>query len=241
VTTVTQDRYGRDIPFLLRLLGCRAIHGGRWPNYRFKWGEVAPRWGLSAQYSVYHEEANVNLCLIWGSVHIKAPMLITQRENTEDWNASYGFTYFERAFQFKWRTRCKIIRLPWDWEHVRHTFLNLNGSVHHHEEKRRGHFEQAPEGTKMVCDYIYVRRSGEVQHRTATINGEEREWRWRWFTWCPWPSRVSRSINVEFDREIGEEVGTWKGGTVGCGWDWRHDESALESLRRMERERKFSR
>jgi hypothetical protein len=89
-------------------------------------------------------------------------------------------------------------------------------------------------------DYTYTLRNGTVQHRKAKIGVEEREWRQKWLKWCPWFAKVSRTIDVNFDDEVGERTGSWKGGCTGCGYDLRPDETPLECLRRMERERKFT-
>jgi len=39
--------------------------------------------------------------------------------------------------------------------------------------------------------------------------------------------------------EVGERTGEWKGGTTGCGYQMLPNETPLETLRRMEKERKF--
>jgi hypothetical protein len=235
ITTTKKSRYWKDIPGWLRLIGCFAIEGR---CYRFRWGEVSIGWDLGFGYSVYHESATLRFAPLFFSLYLKAPMLIKQRPGTEDWNASYGVSYHSRAFQFSWRTACKIIHLPWDWDHVRHTYLWPDGRVHHH--CARGEW-QTPEEIKSSHPYTYVRESGEVQHRIATIYGDEREWRWRWFKWLPWPRRTCRSVGVDFDQEVGEGTGSWKGGVLGCSTEWKKGETQLQALRRMERERKFTR
>lgn len=232
------SRWYGNVPLWLRLIGCYGIEGR---SYRCRWGEFVADWGLALQYSVYHESASLHVHLIWGGFFFKMPMVINQRDGTEDWCATCGFTLFQRGIHLNWRDRCKILYLPWDWSHVRRTFLNIDGSVHHNESTERGVFESAPEETKQRFDYTYVRESGEVQKRIATVYGEERECRWRWLTWLPFPRRISRSISVDFDGEVGEGTGSWKGGTVGCGWDWKHGETQEQALRRMENELKFSR
>jgi len=50
---------------------------------------------------------------------------------------------------------------------------------------------------------------------------------------------VKTYIDVEFDNEIGDRVGTYKGGTIGCGYELKKDETPLQCLRRMESEREF--
>lgn len=89
--------------------------------------------------------------------------------------------------------------------------------------------------------YQYKLKSGEVQNVTATIGVSEREWRWRWFKWLPFPKKVSKTIDVDFSEEVGEERGSWKGGTLGCGYEMKQNETPLECLRRMEAERRFER
>ena len=205
-----------------RALGVRQIDRSfRDTAYRCSWGDFVKRFGFELKYSIYHEHASLVVCFIWGNFYIGVPMLITQRANTEDWNASYGISLFARALHLNWRTRCKIVHLPWDWQHVRHTFLNADGSAHHH--CGRG-YEAPPAATQETHPYTYVLKSGAVQRVNATVNGEEREWRWRWCTWLPL-GRVERSINVAFDAEVGERTGSRKGGTLGCGYAWRHGET----------------
>ena len=104
--------------------------------------------------------------------------------------------------------------------------------------RRAGHGSIA---TKSVHDYTYVLKSGEVQKRKATIYADRMEWRWNALQWLPWPRLVRDSINVSFDGEVGEETGSRKGGTIGCGYTMKPGEKAIDTLRRMERERKFKR
>lgn len=159
---------------------------------------------------------------------------------------TYGFYFFEDALVLKWgkdtgrstdRKTSKYIRLPWSWEHIRHDYLNPDGSLHH--TSVQGEYS-GPEETKQRFLYQYQLDSGEIQKRMATVNGEEREWRWRWLKHLGWPRLIRRTINVEFDGEVGERTGSWKGGTIGCSWDWLHGESMKDALDRMETERKFT-
>lgn len=47
-------------------------------------------------------------------------------------------------------------------------------------------------------------------------------------------------IDVQFDGEVGERSGSWKGGTVGCSYDKLPTEGIEQCLRRMEKEREFN-
>ena len=106
------------------------------------------------------------------------------------------------------------ISTPWEWRHREHEVLTAE--------------EQHP--------YRYILRSGEVQDRIATIKAERRLWTRPWL-----PRRMERpSIDVSFNDEVGEQTGSWKGGVMGCGYHMLPGETPLDTLRRMERERKFS-
>ncbi len=81
--------------------------------------------------------------------------------------------------------------------------------------------------------------------------------------WFPYIKKVRKTIGIEFsyggaiDRkvivekngfqlkkkytgEVGERTNTYKGGTLGCGYNMLPNETPLETLRRMEKERKFN-
>lgn len=98
----------------------------------------------------------------------------------------------------------------------------------------------AKDTVKETYDYRYVTKRGEVQNRKATIHVNRMTWRMRWWPLLPF-KKVSTCIGVDFNEEIGEGCGSWKGGTVGCGYEMYADETPWECLKRMERERKFVR
>lgn len=128
------------------------------------------------------------------------------------------------------------IYMPWSWDHLRTDYLEPTGRVH---SKQQPGVYEAPSDIWERHPYTYLRHNREVQQRTASIYGERMEWRLRWAKWLPWPRKVHRSINIKFSDEVGERTGSWKGGTIGCSWEWRKGETMLQSLRRMERERQF--
>lgn len=233
----SSEWYNSEISLILRLLGCFAWERGL---LRFRWGEIAyHRLGLGIGYSVYHDSAHFRFHLLWLNLYLKAPMLIRQRTGTEDWCATYGISTFERAIHCNWRNRCKIIPLPWEWGScVRWSVFDANGGkhpiIHQYDDgpyQDGRHIEKHP--------FVYILRDGTVQNRTATIHGEEQEWRWAWFRWLPWPRKILRCISITFDDEVGERTGSWKGGTIGCGFEWRDGESMKSCLQRMQHEREF--
>lgn len=148
--------------------------------------------------------------------------------------------------------RNKYIHFPWNLEWYRTSYLKQTEGVSlelgigewEHEYKRKpiNSWEDKWKGVlwEKTYPYTYVLESGEVQERQATVKVKEMEWRRKWLMWTPLFNQVIRSIDVEFDKEVGERTGSWKGGTVGCGYEMLPNETPLQTLRRMERERKFN-
>ena len=87
--------------------------------------------------------------------------------------------------------------------------------------------------------YTYTLRNRTVQNRTATVSKRRHILCRRAFKMIGWPKWTEESIDVCFSDEVGERSGSWKGGTIGCGYDLHHGETMVECLRRMERERDF--
>jgi hypothetical protein len=146
-------------------------------------------------------------------------------------SGEFGFTahWALRRWQWDW---------PWTWCTLAYekqladgswvdviTQLGLDG------EKTEPYSEHHP--------YTYTLRNGEEQHRTATISKRRHVITWRAFKALGWPHWIKESIDVQFDGEVGERSGSWKGGCIGCGYDLRKGEAMLSALRRMEAERKF--
>jgi len=230
-----------------------------WDDYcgtgiRTRWFEVAmykSAW-FGFGYSVYHDTASWFIHLPVFSLFIKSRVLIPIRPRTEDWDAQYGFTFHDRALHLNWRTRNKVLFLPWSYEWCYTEVLDYSGRVVWRESR-----SDRKERPAMVCHdglddftvraeiqkrvsrvfpYVYRLSSGEEQHREARVSVERRAWGYRWF---PFPLFVRNSIDVEFSDEVGERTGSWKGGCLGCGYDMKKGETPEECLRRMERERIF--
>jgi hypothetical protein len=181
--------------------------------------------GLQAEIefpSDWHEEprAWVRFGLGLGKLCFSFPWSKTVPDEHQCSGPTYGFQFYEDLLWIRYgkdkgtRNDPRIsIYMPWSWKHRDRKVLS------------------DPE----AHPYVYTLRSGEVQHRTATINAEQRTWT-RW--WIPfW--RVSRSIDVIFSDEVGDQSGTWKGGCIGCSYEMKPSETPLQTLRRMEVERRF--
>lgn len=206
-------------------------------------GEMAagPR-GPALKIACYAEDHNtLILGLVLCTLYIDIPMWFHKGYDIEK---GWGFAFYSDAVHFDWNEKTKVWRYPWTWEFYKRWEL-VDGPRYAKGETMWVEVPRSmPHGqiaTKQVADYTYVRKNGEKQEATATYWVSRMEWRMRWAKWFPFVRKVRTSIDVVFDREIGEGVDSWKGGVIGCGQDMLPGESALECLRRMERDRKFNR
>ena len=161
----------------------------------------------------------------------------------------YGLYYADKALVICYGKETKFLHMPWSWEHVRHSILMRDGTWFQEVSYKLGgsDMDKWREQNKHVDEnrlseiyaYEYILNSGKKQNVNAKIGVEEREWRWRWFKWLPFPRMLNRVIDIDFDNEVGERTGSWKGGTVGCSYKLKKNETPLQCLRRMEKERRF--
>lgn len=139
----------------------------------------------------------------------------------------------------KWWT----INMPWQWDWVRTSNLRKDGTWEHETKENKKDFWKKDEWAKVLWSetyqYTYKLKSGKFQTRLATVQVNEREWRLLGAKWSPWPRKICNTIDIDFNDEIGERTGSWKGGCTGCSYEMRHGELPEQALRRMEAERKF--
>ncbi len=187
-------------------------------------------------------------CITWGNLFIHLPIKYVSVTKEDDEGKPYGFYFYSESKIADSLTICngkrgKSIAMPWQWDWIRTSKLKKDGTWEHetpgnykdwYGEKQWEHLL-----FKEIHPYVYVCNNGEVQNVDAAISVEEREWRWIWFKFLPFPRLIRRSISVNFSNEVGESAGGYKGGTLGCGYDLRPDEEPWEALARMERECKF--
>lgn len=127
---------------------------------------------------------------------------------------------------------------PDNWEWLRTSLLMPDGSWATEDKNRKVDLLEIQKSKSHWHEqhhYLYIDCYGRNQSCMCTIHVEEREWLHK-------PSgkhKISRDISVDFDGELGTQAGSWKGGTVGCNYEMRDDETPLQTLRRMEKERSF--
>lgn len=191
----------------------------------------------------------------WGKLYINLPIK-TGIQDCE--SAAYGFNYHNNKIwiyiggggNFEGGKKWKTLTMPWDLTWVRTSTLMKGGYDWFHETKNnRINWSKDEEGLILGSYNWREKNKWKETHKyvdsfdntvvNATISVSEMEWRPLWFKWTSLFNKTRNSINIEFDQEVGKRKGSWKGGTIGCGYDLKKGETPLECLRRMEKERKF--
>lgn len=220
------------------------IYEGKWIIFYWGW-----RFDLSYETCGYFDARHrINLDLIIFSLTIILPIY---SEHTDECDPpQWGIAYHNQTFWVhkggkgnmnggnKWWT----YHVPWSYDWVRTSKLRKDGKWENETRgNRKDFYKDEWEGILWndTLPYEYKLRSGEVQKVQATIKVVEMEWRQRWLKWIPLFKKVRKSIDIDFDNEVGERAGSWKGGTVGCGYYLKDNETPYECLRRMEKERTF--
>lgn len=175
----------------------------------------------------------------WGSLYIRLPWDTGHGDTAE--NKTYGlmFYHFDEGFPSEfWMRSCPSLSFyfPWHYTFQKREILLKDGW--YTEQKGDNLWDNTKWGDKILYEthpYTYVLKSGKIQNVNAKIHEEKRTWK-RWFGLS---HMMHHDIEVEFDKEVGERSGSWKGGTIGCGYRILPGETRLDTLRRMEKERKF--
>lgn len=229
------------VPLLLTLLGARFRDGRN--SYRMTWGELsfgADGWAFALD--LFEEHYSLNLRGLWLSLFIRLPFLQRWHRAPVEMMESWGVSCRDGYICFEWgHDRRKSFDLFWrHWVQVAHDVRRIDRSwvpfVGSWEVGRDGKVED--QRHLETFPYRYLLKDGTLQERTATVYVERRIRRLNCFRRLPF-GRTSYSISVTFSDEVGERSGSWKGGTIGCGYDLKPGETAAHCLKRMESERKF--
>lgn len=136
---------------------------------------------------------------------------------------------FRIPFFYKEWVRTSNLRIDGNWEHE-----TMGNSKKFYEDKWKSIIKHE------TFPYTYFLKDGTSQHRKATVKTEEREWRPYALMWTSYFAHISRTIDIQFDDEIGERTGSWKGGVTGCSYELLKGESPKECLYRMQLSREFN-
>lgn len=124
-----------------------------------------------------------------------------------------------------------------DW--VRTSILLKDGTWEHETPGNRKEFynEEWKRKQKFWTYDFTDRYDGESI--PTIIYLEEREWRPKWLKWTGRFKKIKRTIDIHFSKECGKEKGSWKGGTIGCGYNLLPNETPIDCIKRMENDRTF--
>lgn len=190
----------------------------------------------------------------WGKLYLKLPI----RTGIEDCeSAAWGFNYHDNKIwiyigggvNFEGGRKWKTISMPWELTWVRTSHTLKDGTLFNETKKNRVIWKEDKDGKVYGShDWLNLNKWSETREyidasdnsvTNATISIREMEWRPLWFKWTKLFSKIRKSIDIEFEMEVGKEKGSWKGGVTGCSYDLRSNETPYECLMRMQKERKF--
>lgn len=226
---------------------------------RFHWGELNIHWptfSIGLRLSSHGDDdgrREPDMLIVHGIVfglYLHLPTYICARFRAGDrhrWDdgAEFGFYTIDTSVVWKWKQGYYSWHIPFfSFNHHSTEVLSIDGKrtvfiEYSGRGKRPDRYQEKKAIECANCEvhpYTYTRRNGEVQHRMATIFVDRMTWTRKWF---PFLKHVKTCVDVTFNEEIGEEVGSWKGGTTGCSWLIKPGHTALQALREMEVERFF--
>lgn len=246
-----KERYSHELPKWMKLLGIWRINR---ESIDFKWGYFAPRPGLELvlnRGTYFDTRYAISIAIGWGHFMVYLPFKTKLEEGCD--MPRYGFAIHNDTFwiykggDYK-DGQCQNQWITWNlpffsWEFDGHWIMdkhrvmvrmgreslnNLDGLCSYDFRIQHAYKETHP--------YTYTLKNGTVQNRTATCTIEKRKWHRKWF---PFLTKESQTIDIEFNDEVGERTGSWKGGTIGCGYEMLPNDTIETCLRRMEKEREF--
>jgi hypothetical protein len=238
-----KETYSHEFNYVQKLIQ-RAF--GMWRINRdsvdFKWGYFAPRFGFELMFNrggYFDQTTSVTICILWGVFNIKLPFKTSIPESCDC--PRYGIQIHSDTLWIHLGGKMN------DWEQCDSKWITWNipyvtWQLDFHQQKGadggwiKSGYENRDKTYKEEHPYSYTLRSGEVQSVIATCTLERWQHHRKWF---PFLKRKSSDLWIAFSGEVGEEAGSWKGGTVGCGWEMKKGETISDALVRMQAERKF--
>lgn len=190
----------------------------------------------------------------WGKLFINLPIRTGIQDcDSAAWGLNYHgnmlWVYTGGGGNFEGGKTWKTITMPWNLVWVRTSTLMKDDTWFVETDKKRKSWKEDPEGiiegthnwlekNKKVWVGPYTDNfDGSIVN--ATISVKEMEWRPIAFKWTSLFAKKRKSVDIDFDAEVGSRKGSYKGGVIGCSETIIGDETPLETLRRMERNRNF--
>lgn len=198
--------------------------------FRRNWIEISHGLGFGLSITDQEDRRLLHCHLIWPNVFLR---LCRVDERPFETSYQYGFDVSRSGLVLSWRKHRKYIDYPWGKRFVRMETLLEDGSW------AEGHVsDHEDECWQTVCDWFYRSRVCDLQEGDALIRVSRRITSGKILRWR---RKKDVAIEVQFDREVGSEAGSWKGGVTGCGYSMQPDELPTDTFKRMMRERSFDR
>ena len=188
--------------------------------------EIYPIWGFTIKYlTIGYNDYEYPLFIfqfIFGAFYLTLPWKHNIKKDFDKDDPSYGITYHNKSIMFYWSRKCHIWNLPYYYIWIRTSLLLSDGTWEHETKGNR----------KTFYDHEWIEKRWQTiipyKHRT-TNNGDidvlvtchitEREWRQKWLKWTKMGAKIKRTLDVNFSEGVGTGRGSWKGGTIGTGFD----------------------
>ena len=212
-----------------------------------------------------HDYMMLIMHTMWHDIFIRMPWWKAKRSPGHEWR--FGFYLYndnsKKLFHemvLMWGFWDKTIYMPWSFYIYRTTIEGQGGerytSLERYDFKLRNRKARkynsyalplketytitAPGlGFCWTEPYTYTLKSGEVQETTAWYHIEQREWRRLWLMWCPLFNLIRTDLCINLKNEIGEQVGSWKGGVTGFSRPMLPGETPQDAYQRIMKEAVF--
>lgn len=166
------------------------------------------------------------------------------------WPREFGFSFSSGTLHLHYgpqthdsvTTKSKCIFLSWrQWRFVRRSLYDRTGAHFWTEPTGRqvpgrGAWEEQERMRDAVPKVVFAVEDYDGERVAATTHIEEMEWRFGegWFKWLSLfrAPRIKRSLDIRFDKEVGPEKGSWKGGLVGTSVELQPGELHASAFRR---------
>jgi hypothetical protein len=239
------------ISSLITLAICLKRAGYIKEHYETKWFDFYPSFsGFSIKVNSRGYDAdNMELVIYFFLFKLFLTMPV-KSISYEYEDKTWGFYYdsLSSAIVICMGYKSKFISMPWAYVWFRTSILMKDGTWEHEIKRKKGKYISKDFWDEKWKElrfqekhpYNYVLKNGNIQHRVATISIREMEWRRYGWVWSKAFRLVRKTIEVEFDDEVGERTGSCKGGTVGCDYQMKCGETPYQTLKRMELQKKFN-
>lgn len=230
--TVYKHEFNRWQRFLEKTLGMWRINQD---SIDFKWGYFAPRWGFElviGRGSYFDRRYCLSFCLGWGHFSIKFPCKTSLQEGCDPPRygiaAHHGTLWVYKGGEYDNSIGQVTRNAWWTWDLP---FITLS-HVDSYMDTAHGWVKDNVVSDHVKAQYYtlpvkYVTKRGQLQRATATFHKTKSVFSRKWL---PFYRKTIWGVRVDFDTEIGEGVGSFKGGTLSIRTTLPSDMPPVEAL-----------